>query len=180
MYYYGARFYNSRESVWFSVDPLAEKDPNVSLYAYTFLNPIKYIDTQGLVGEGIDTEDPIDLPEVVITGKRSNWFNRNIWKPLNDILRNIGCKGSRNDYISSSKSYSQIMSIPKNIFLSASKNDITTLGNLKVINIDNKVNVNLSKKTKEISQDNQIDLNIIKCNIEVKKKVLEQEMAFLF
>ena len=72
------------------------------------------------------------------------------------------------------------MSIPKNIFLSASKNDITTLGNLKVINIDNKVNVNLSKKTKEISQDNQIDLNIIKCNIEVKKKVLEQEMAFLF
>ena len=64
------------------------------------------------------------------------------------------------------------MSIPKNIFLSASKNDITTLGNLKVINIDNKVNVNLSKKTKEISQDNQIDLYIIKCNIEVTKKSL--------
>ncbi|MXO33364.1 RHS repeat domain-containing protein [Apibacter sp. B2912] len=172
LYYYGARYYNPRESVWLSVDPLAEKYPNVSPYAYTFQNPIKYIDPRGLEGEGIDPEDPTDLPEVVITGKRSNWFNRNIWKPLNGILRNIGSSGSRNDYISSTKSQSQIMSIPKNIFLSASINNTTTFGNSKVINIDNKVNFNISDNTKEISQDYQLDLNIIKGNIEVTKKSL--------
>ncbi|PQL89472.1 hypothetical protein C4S77_12585 [Apibacter adventoris] len=36
LYYYGARYYNPRESVWLSTDPLAEKYPNISPYAYAF------------------------------------------------------------------------------------------------------------------------------------------------
>lgn len=43
-YYYGARYYNPRVSLWLSVDPLAEKYPSWSPYNYTFNNPIKYID----------------------------------------------------------------------------------------------------------------------------------------
>jgi len=39
--------------VWFSVDPLFEKYPNVSSYAYTFNNPVKFIDPTGMKGEDI-------------------------------------------------------------------------------------------------------------------------------
>jgi RHS repeat-associated protein len=47
LYYYGARYYNPRESVWLSVDPLAEMFSGVSPYAYALLNPVKLIDPDG-------------------------------------------------------------------------------------------------------------------------------------
>lgn len=45
--FFGARYYDSRTSVWLSVDPLAEKYPNVSSYVYCLNNPIKYLDPDG-------------------------------------------------------------------------------------------------------------------------------------
>jgi RHS repeat-associated protein len=47
LYYYGARYYDPRTSVWQSVDPLAEKYPSLSTYAYVANNPLKYIDPDG-------------------------------------------------------------------------------------------------------------------------------------
>ncbi len=47
LYYYGARYYNPRLSIWYGVDPLAEKYPSLSPYVYTVNNPIKYIDPDG-------------------------------------------------------------------------------------------------------------------------------------
>ena len=47
MYYYGARYYESRLSLWMSVDPLQEKYPNISTYCYAANNPIKFIDSDG-------------------------------------------------------------------------------------------------------------------------------------
>jgi RHS repeat-associated protein len=43
-YYYGARYYDPRISIWASVDPLAEKYPSYSPYNYCANNPVKYID----------------------------------------------------------------------------------------------------------------------------------------
>jgi RHS repeat-associated protein len=50
LYYYGARYYDARISLWLSTDPLQEKYPNISTYAYTFQNPIRYIDPSGMEG----------------------------------------------------------------------------------------------------------------------------------
>jgi RHS repeat-associated protein len=47
LYYYGARYYDPRTSVWISKDPLAEKYPNVSSYVYCLNNPVKLIDPNG-------------------------------------------------------------------------------------------------------------------------------------
>jgi RHS repeat-associated protein len=58
LYYYGARYYNPRESLWLSVDPLAEDYPNVSPYAYTFQNPVKFIDPTGMEGEDTGGDPP--------------------------------------------------------------------------------------------------------------------------
>ena len=63
MYYYGARYYDPRISVWHGVDPLAEEPEQVdkSPYAAFWNNPIKYNDPDGrcpncitgLIGAGI-------------------------------------------------------------------------------------------------------------------------------
>lgn len=54
LYYYGARYYDPRTSVWISTDPLQEKYPNISTYAYTFQNPVRYFDPTGM--DGVDGE----------------------------------------------------------------------------------------------------------------------------
>ncbi|MFV0530551.1 MAG: RHS repeat-associated core domain-containing protein [Flavobacteriales bacterium] len=51
LYYYGARYYEQRISLWLSVDPLWDRSPERSVYEYTFSNPINYIDPTGLTGE---------------------------------------------------------------------------------------------------------------------------------
>ena len=51
LYYYGARYYDPRTSVWISVDPLAEKYVGRSSYEYCFSNPVKIIDPTGMGGE---------------------------------------------------------------------------------------------------------------------------------
>ena len=47
LYYYGARYMNPKTSLWYGVDPLAEKYPSVYSYCYTFNNPVKIIDPDG-------------------------------------------------------------------------------------------------------------------------------------
>ena len=47
LYYYGARYYNPRLSIWYGVDPLGEKYPEWSPYVYTLNNPIAYVDPDG-------------------------------------------------------------------------------------------------------------------------------------
>ena len=47
LYYYGARYYDPKISLWISVDKLSEEDLKVSSYCYTDNNPIKYLDPDG-------------------------------------------------------------------------------------------------------------------------------------
>ena len=47
MYYYGARYYEPRLSLWMSCDPMQEKYAYITSYCYTFDNPVKYIDPTG-------------------------------------------------------------------------------------------------------------------------------------
>lgn len=45
--YFGARYLSSILSHWLSVDPLADKYPNISPYAYCSWNPVRYVDPNG-------------------------------------------------------------------------------------------------------------------------------------
>jgi RHS repeat-associated protein len=47
LYYYGARYYEPRVSLWYGADPMQEKYPGVSTYAYCVQNPVKFIDPDG-------------------------------------------------------------------------------------------------------------------------------------
>ncbi len=80
LYYYGARYYNPRTSLWLSVDPLAEKYPSMSPYNYCANNPVVFVDPDGNVIV------PIIL---YYLGKRV--YNENIskWNRLNNHERHI-------------------------------------------------------------------------------------------
>ena len=45
--YFGARYYSSDLTAWLSPDPLLDKYPSISPYAYCNWNPVKYVDPDG-------------------------------------------------------------------------------------------------------------------------------------
>jgi RHS repeat-associated protein len=47
LYYYGARYYDTKTSIWQSSDPLAEEFPSLSPYCYVANNPINFVDPNG-------------------------------------------------------------------------------------------------------------------------------------
>lgn len=49
LYYYGARYMNPVASIWYGVDPLAEKYQSMGGMVYCESNPIKYIDPNGMI-----------------------------------------------------------------------------------------------------------------------------------
>jgi RHS repeat-associated protein len=50
LYYYGARYYDPKTSIWQSVDQNADKYVSTSPYAYVFNNPLTFVDPNGKDG----------------------------------------------------------------------------------------------------------------------------------
>ena len=47
LYYYGARYMNPVTSLWYGVDPMAEKYMTIGAYVYCVSNPIRFLDLIG-------------------------------------------------------------------------------------------------------------------------------------
>jgi hypothetical protein len=76
---YGARFYDPVIARWMGIDPLAEKYPNISLYAYVANNPINVIDPDGRFGIPIHrniTQQAMARSGIV--PKTSSFFHRDL------------------------------------------------------------------------------------------------------
>jgi len=65
LYYYGARYLNPMASIWYGVDPLAEKYVSTSGYVYTLDNPVKLSDIEGLYPKNVVIfhKTPFYLPD---------------------------------------------------------------------------------------------------------------------
>ncbi|NPA45696.1 MAG: RHS repeat-associated core domain-containing protein [Chlorobi bacterium] len=94
LYYYGARYYAPKISLWLSVDPLAEKFNNSSPYVYTLSNPVMLADPNGL--------DTLDL----YRNKKGIWEIHNYQRVEgDDVIRLRGEGVQPNDYVFSEGEY---------------------------------------------------------------------------
>jgi RHS repeat-associated protein len=57
LYYYGARYYDPRVSIWLSTDPLAEEFPDFGPYNYCENNPVNLTDPTGMSSENGDKSE---------------------------------------------------------------------------------------------------------------------------
>ncbi|HTH56188.1 MAG TPA: SpvB/TcaC N-terminal domain-containing protein [Cyclobacteriaceae bacterium] len=55
LYYYGARYYDPKVSLWVSVDPKADQSPEWSPFNYTYNNPMRFVDPDGKFVSGDKT-----------------------------------------------------------------------------------------------------------------------------
>ena len=67
LYYYGARYYNPKTSLWLSVDPLAET--TLQPYSYANNNPIRFADPTGMIGEDTTIKPPHEYEVNLNTGE---------------------------------------------------------------------------------------------------------------
>jgi RHS repeat-associated protein len=65
-YYYGARYYNPKFSIWLSIDPLAEQFPNWNPYNYTMQNPINLVDPDGRKAKSPDDYEIYDDGQIMV------------------------------------------------------------------------------------------------------------------
>ncbi len=89
-YYYGARYYNPKWSIWLSVDPMAEEFPGWSPYNYTLQNPINFIDPDGnIVTPAFKSKENRRLYDNIISNlSRSTYFS-NVYNSLDRDYDNI-------------------------------------------------------------------------------------------
>ena len=84
--YFGARYYASALPMWLSVDPLADKYPNITPYAYCAWNPMKYVDLDGreitITGEDGGTVTYVPKGEY----KGNDNCTKQMWSDLDAIL----------------------------------------------------------------------------------------------
>jgi RHS repeat-associated protein len=57
LYYYGARYYDSRTSIWLRIYPMWEKYPGISIFAYCANNSVRYINPTRLAWRPTFDED---------------------------------------------------------------------------------------------------------------------------
>jgi RHS repeat-associated protein len=102
LYYYGARYYDPRTSIFESVDPDAEKNPSMSSFAYAANNPIRFIDVLGKSpGDPPNSKVAEQLVKNINKMAESNSLYCNkqtgcyqtVWKRVQQAYENVSSQG---------------------------------------------------------------------------------------
>jgi len=117
LYYFGARYYDQRTSVWVTVDPILNKylptgdekkdgklpgmggafnSTNLNLYHYAGQNPVFYVDPNGLYQVGVKAGYELKNKGLVMSAKELSYCydsTTNSWNG-NFTFTNLGVKGS--------------------------------------------------------------------------------------
>ncbi len=85
LYYYGARYYDPRISIFYGVDPLAEKYSFQSPFAYAANNPIGLIDFNGMNPEEPPLTNTNMIGEVQVTAQQKKPLSSSQESGLNSV-----------------------------------------------------------------------------------------------
>jgi RHS repeat-associated protein len=88
LYYYGARYYEPRVSVWINPDPLQERHPNMSTYAYVGNNPINAIDPNGM--DSIQRNDAVQRAQEYVAKNPGDSY---LWGGQGQPGSGVDCSG---------------------------------------------------------------------------------------
>jgi len=96
LYYYGARYYSPRESIWLSVDPLAEKYSSASPYNFVLNNPLRLVDSDGLKADDWVNKDGKQIYNPTANGGKGAYtkYATSKDRKYGDALRNSGSRGA--------------------------------------------------------------------------------------
>jgi RHS repeat-associated protein len=85
--YFGARYYASGLSIWLSVDPMSDKHPDYSPYAYVYNNPFNLVDPWGL--------------DTILVDRRGNIAKKTLKDNVNDfdVIVKVSKKEVKNNKI---------------------------------------------------------------------------------
>ncbi|MFV0554065.1 MAG: RHS repeat domain-containing protein, partial [Mangrovibacterium sp.] len=89
LYYYGARYYNPRVSLWYGVDPMFDKYPAHSPYCYTMNNPVMLVDPDGreVEWEEMNRKDKKFIKEQIKNWKQSSRDLQNSSHKCNLVIK---------------------------------------------------------------------------------------------
>jgi len=91
-YYFGARYLDTRNSIWLGVDPMSDKYPSWSSYAYCLDNPIRLIDPNGMEVEHNSLSDKLNTTLLRIYNSKF----RNNYRGLKNSKETYVFKGTNN------------------------------------------------------------------------------------
>ena len=127
MYYYGARYYDPRISIFVSVDPLAEKYPSVSSYVYCLNNPILFVDPDGrdIVFAETVRKDGTRVITMTVTGKVINDSSKSISAEMMKSYAERMSGGIKKSFESASGEKFEV-NVITNITVASSDSDLTS------------------------------------------------------
>src|SRR5699024_2333762 len=157
-YYYGARYMNPKWSMWLGVDPLAEKYPSISPFAYVANNPINAIDPDGRIIFRINGDPPYKINNGVLSGpKVFNDITNQTYRPK----MSGGVKAVVLHRTVSSNATSAINTTKNNKGLTGFHIVIDKDGTIfQLNNFENRAN-HVGKPTGEITNHNSIGIEVV-------------------
>ncbi|MXP12531.1 hypothetical protein [Apibacter sp. B3239] len=190
MHYYGARYYNPRESVWLSTDPLSGYNPNnetehyidgqhnggvyndknLNTYGYTYQSPVKWLDPNG--------------KQVVAV--HGTWSDPSTWKNqigysgiLGSVQKVFGTKSTRVsdfDFQWSGGNYSSLRTIAakelvSRVLLQREKNSMTSEEPVTIVGHSHGGNVAIEAINLMVGMDEfkDVEINLLTINTPVRQ-----------
>jgi len=138
--YVSQRYQDEKYGIWYSVDQLAEKYPNVSSYVYCMNNPVKYIDPDGRDAKVTVKDNNIVVKANIILFSKSGKIDEKVINSYKEQVEKNWTKdenGKNRTYSQDGKKYNVVFDIN----VSSGSSDLSNENNRDYNGVNNYIEV---------------------------------------